>query len=198
MNCLVSHKKLVALCLPSKKMIQEKINLVVTTLTLVSHAVLVFGLVMFFTNKQFKDWLLSFVNKYILSLLFLISLSAFIGSLVYSEVAGFPPCELCWIQRIFMYPQVILSFVAWIKKDKGIVSYLLPLTSIGGFVAFYHSITHFGLGDGLLECTSALGDCGKLYVFEYGYITIPLMSFTIFAYLFVLTLVYFRSVKERI
>ena len=97
-----------------------------------------------------------------------------------------------------MYPQVMLTFIALIKKDKAIVPYLFPMTILGGLVAFYHSMTHYGLGDGAIGCTSALGDCGKLYVFQYGYITIPLMSFTIFAYLFTISLIYFRSLKERI
>ena len=31
-----------------------------------------------------------------------------LGSLYYSEHAGFVPCELCWYQRIVMYPLVIV------------------------------------------------------------------------------------------
>jgi disulfide bond formation protein DsbB len=86
--------------------------------------------------------------------------------------------------------------MAVLKKDKNIVTYLLPLSLMGGIVSLYHSLTHFGLGDGVLECTSALGDCGKLYVFEYGYITIPFMAFTIFAYLLLVSLIFLRSNKK--
>ena len=36
------------------------------------------------------------------------------GSLYFSEVAHFPPCHLCWLQRFCMYPLVpILGFAAW-------------------------------------------------------------------------------------
>ncbi|HZC29968.1 MAG TPA: disulfide bond formation protein B, partial [Gaiellaceae bacterium] len=36
------------------------------------------------------------------------------GSLFLSEIAGFIPCELCWYQRICMYPLSILTlFAAW-------------------------------------------------------------------------------------
>jgi disulfide bond formation protein DsbB len=86
--------------------------------------------------------------------------------------------------------------MAVLKKDKNIVTYLLPLSLMGGIVSLYHSLTHFGLGDGVLECTSALGDCGKLYVFKYGYITIPFMAFTIFAYLLLVSLIFLRSNKK--
>lgn len=179
-------------------MIQDNITNVIATLTLLSHIVFVVGVVLYFANKDFKNWLHVFVNRYVLTLLFATSLSALVGSLIYSNVAGFPPCELCWIQRIFMYPQVILSFMAMRKKDNAMVTYLLPMSILGGLVALYHSMTHFGLGDGVLACTSALGDCGKLYVFEYGYITIPFMAFTTFAYLLAISFVYFRSTKDRI
>lgn len=179
-------------------MIQQNINFVTTNLTLLSHLVFLISLVMFFVNKSFKEIVLSFINKYVLLVTFIISLSAVLGSLIYSNLAGFPPCELCWIQRIFMYPQALISFIALIRKDKSVIQYLFPLSILGGLIAFYHSITHFGLGDSLLECTSALGDCGKLYVFEYGYITIPLMSLTMFVYLFAVYLLYFKSTKERI
>lgn len=179
-------------------MLQENINFIVANLTLASHIVFVAFLALYFLKKDFRNWALGFINRNILKLVFGFSFSAMIGSLVYSNIAGFPPCELCWIQRIFMYPQVLLSFIALINKDKGIIPYLFPMTILGGLIAFYHSMSHYGLGEGMVSCTSALGDCGKLYVFEYNYITIPLMAFSIFVYLFTITLIYFKSAKERI
>ncbi len=167
----------------------------ITLFTLISHFVFLGVLILLFVDSRFRKLVYVFVNKYVLNLIFFTSLTATLGSLIYSNVIGFPPCELCWIQRIFMYPQVIISFMAILKKDKDIVNYLLPLSILGGIVALYHSLTHFGLGDGLVGCTSALGDCGKLYVFEYGYITIPLMAFTIFAYLIGISVIYYKSIK---
>lgn len=179
-------------------MIQFNITSLISLGTLVSHILLLLVVILFFTQENFKEWVLGFVNKHVLKLLFVTSLSALVGSLLFSNVIGFPPCELCWIQRIFMYPQTVLLFMAAWWNDRKIVLYLLPLTALGLVVSLYHSLTHFGLGDGLVGCTSALGDCGKLYVFDYGYITIPLMSFTMFAYLFTISLIYFKSIKERI
>lgn len=167
----------------------------ITFLTLVSHVVFFGIFALLFIDRKFRDIVYRFVNKYVLEFIFATSLVAMLGSLTYSNIIGFAPCELCWIQRIFIYPQVIISFMAILKKNKDIVSYLLPLSILGGIVALYHSMTHYGLGDGLVGCTSALGDCGKLYVFEYGYITIPLMSFTIFAYLIGISVIYYKSNK---
>lgn len=173
--------------------IKSNITFAVTTITLLSHLVFAVILFLIFMEPKFRKWVYGFVNKYVLQLLLISVLSAVIGSLTYSNIIGFAPCELCWIQRIFMYPQAILLFVAFWKKDKGIVDYLVPLSVLGGLIALYHSLTHFGLGDGVIACTSALGDCGKLYVFEYGYITIPLMSLTIFVYLLTISILYYKS-----
>lgn len=177
-------------------MIQQNITNIVSTFTLLSHIFFVVFLLVYFFDRSFSEKISNIVNRFVLEILFIISLSALVGSLLYSNVIGFPPCELCWIQRILVYPQVLLLFMAVLKKDKNIVTYLLPLSLMGGIVSLYHSLTHFGLGDGVLECTSALGDCGKLYVFEYGYITIPFMAFTIFAYLLLVSLIFLRSNKK--
>lgn len=179
-------------------MIQQNITLIVGTLTLLSNILFVVFLITFFSNINFKNSVLSFVNKHVLKLVFLFSMTALVGSLVYSNIAGFPPCELCWIQRIFMYPQALLSFIALLKNDKGIVAYLFPMTILGGLTAFYHSLSNWGFGGSILPCTAVGGACSKVYVLTYGYITIPFMALTSFAFLFVLSLVYFKSVNERI
>ena len=49
------------------------------------------------------------VEGYELWLVFLVSAIATGGSLFFSEIAGFVPCELCWYQRICMYPLSITT-----------------------------------------------------------------------------------------
>ena len=176
--------------------IQTYITSFVTTITLISHIVFIVGLLLLIVHKNFRTWVYDFVYKQVLLLLFLTSLSAVIGSLAYSNILGFPPCELCWIQRIFMYPQVILVFMAMIKRDKNIVDYLLPLSIICALVSLYQSLTSWGYFTSLLGCTSAGGACSKVYVLEYGYITIPFMAFTVFVYLIVISIIYYKAKKE--
>lgn len=96
-----------------------------------------------------------------------------------------------------MYPQAILAFVAMIKKDKNIVDYLLPLSILGAIVSFYQSLVNWGLEGSLVGCTSVGGECARVYVLEYGYITIPFMAFTVFAYLIGLSIVYYKSKNGR-
>jgi hypothetical protein len=47
-----------------------------------------------------------------------IALVTTLGSLYYSEVAGYPPCTLCWYQRIAIYPQVVVLGVAALRRDR--------------------------------------------------------------------------------
>src|SRR5690625_7664860 len=65
------------------------------------------------------------------------SLLAVFGSLFYSEVIGYIPCELCWYQRILMYPLIIIYGTALIKKDIHIVFRGIILSGIGIVVCVY-------------------------------------------------------------
>lgn len=169
---------------------------VTTTLTLISHVLFVLFLLAFTFDSGLRQKVYGYVETYILYFIFLVSLVGVGASLLYSHVLGFPPCELCWVQRIFLYPQAIISFLAILRKDKGIVIYLLPLSVLGVLVSIYQSLANFGIGSALLECTSQGGACSKVYVLEYGYITIPIMALTTFAYLIAISVVYFRSRKS--
>ncbi|HMQ34643.1 MAG TPA: disulfide bond formation protein B [Chloroflexaceae bacterium] len=61
------------------------------------------------------------------------------GSLFFSEVLGWIPCELCWVQRIFMYPLVVILGVGILRDDRGLHMYALPLSLTGmGFSLFHY------------------------------------------------------------
>ncbi|MBA3733398.1 disulfide bond formation protein B [Patescibacteria group bacterium] len=173
--------------------IQTHITFVVATLTLISQIFFVALAILLFLEKKIREYVYGFVDKHVLTLLFVTTLAALIGSLAYSNIVGFLPCELCWIQRIFIYPQSVLTFMAILKKDRNIVSYLLPLSILGALVALYHSLTQLGIGSSLLGCTSVGGECARVYVLEYGYITIPMMALTTFLYLIGISLIYFKA-----
>ena len=167
----------------------------ITTLTLISNIGFVLFVVAIALDKRFRHVVYKFVDKFPLHLIFATTLSALIFSLIYSNVVNFPPCELCWIQRIMMYPQVLLSLMAIIRKDLNMVLYLLPLSILGAIVSFYHSLVQWGFGLGLLGCATVGGECAKVYVLEYGYVTIPFMAFSSFVYLLTITVIYYKSSK---
>ena len=55
--------------------------------------------------------------------LWLISVSATLGSLFLGEVMRLPPCVLCWYQRICMYPLAVIATVGLLQRDTGVVRY---------------------------------------------------------------------------
>lgn len=120
-----------------------------------------------------------FIGERAILLSFIVSLVATLGSLFYSEIAGFPPCLLCWWQRIFLYPQVILLLTAFIKKDENIRLHSIILSSIGALIAIYHTFIQFGW-ESVLPCSATGPSCSAFYFLEYGYVTVPTMSLTVF------------------
>src|SRR4051812_21234127 len=64
-------------------------------------------------------------------LAWLVALTATLGSLYFSEEAGFIPCRLCWFQRIAMYPLVVTLLVGALLRDRRAPLYSLPLPFLG-------------------------------------------------------------------
>lgn len=149
------------------------IQSVLPFLVLFSHIALVVLFISLIMKNGFSRW----VGKHSLMLGFLTALVAVVGSLFYSNGVGFEPCYLCWWQRIAIYPLLPILAVALFKKDRGVFRYVLPLSIIGVVLSIYHSYVQWG-GSPLIPC-DATASCSKLYVYAFGYITIPTMSLTI-------------------
>jgi disulfide bond formation protein DsbB len=131
------------------------------------------------------DWLRRFVEGYELWLAFLVTAIATGGSLFFSEVAHFVPCELCWYQRICMYPLSIVSLLAALANDRRVARYLLPLPLVGAGVSTYHLLVENGVVKQASACLlSAPGGCATKWIEEFGYVTIPGLALTGFALCF--------------
>lgn len=141
-----------------------------------------------FFKKDLADLAKKIAPIFFLGGVFAVSLVATLGSLFYSQVAGFVPCELCWYQRIFMYPQAILSGLALMKKDENIAEYSLALASIGTLISLYHNYLVYG-GASSGVCSLSAASCAVKVITSFGYITIPLMALTAFVLLILLLLV---------
>ncbi|NQV93317.1 disulfide bond formation protein B [Candidatus Kaiserbacteria bacterium] len=154
------------------------------------------GIVLFLFLYFFKrdSPILTLIGTYGIHIVFLLSLGGVVLSLTYSEIFGFVPCGLCWLQRVFLYPQLILSGLALFKKERFIADYLISLSVVGVVIALYQHYLQMGGAD-LINCPAAAGDCAKRFLFEFGYITFPLMSFTVFALIIVVMMVVRRSVQ---
>lgn len=174
--------------------IQAHATSIISFLTLVSNILFIGTLGVVFVHSDSRKHLYNFVHKYVLELLFVGILSAVIGSLIYSNIVGFPPCDLCWWQRIFMYPQLIIVGFAMYRKDTTVIDYLVPLSVLGAIVSLFQSFIQWGFSFGAVGgCAAVGGECAKVYFTQYSYITIPFMSFSVFAYIIALKVIYYHK-----
>jgi disulfide bond formation protein DsbB len=161
------------------------ITQILSLLTLAGQALIVFLLLC--RVLRAKHPLADFFCEKALLLSFLVALIATAGSLFYSEIAGYEPCKLCWFQRIFMYPQVVILGIALYKKHQGVADYILALSGIGALIAAYHYLLQIGVASGLLcNAVGHSASCSQRFVMTFGYITIPMMALTVFLLIIVL------------
>ena len=168
----------------------ETINYILALATIVMQVVGVGFLAIFFLRTRFPDLgdVGAFLTKWGMWGGLLVSLAGIALTLLYSEVIGYVPCGLCWLVRIFLYPQAILFAIALWKRDRSVVDYSIALSAFGFVVALYAHYLQMG-GASLVPCpASGVSDCARRFVFEFGYVTLPMMGVTLFAFLIVLML----------
>ncbi|MGB2874846.1 MAG: disulfide bond formation protein B [Gaiellaceae bacterium] len=125
------------------------------------------------------------LEGYELWVVFLVAAVATGGSLFFSEIAHFTPCELCWFQRICMYPLSITALLAAFANDRRAARYLLPLPVAGAGVSVYHLLVeNHVVGQAQACLISAPGGCAVKWINEFGYVTIPTLALTGFALAF--------------
>jgi disulfide bond formation protein DsbB len=130
---------------------------------------------------RIRAWL----EGYELWFVFLVSAIATGGSLFFSEIANFVPCELCWFQRICMYPLSIVTLLAALANDRRAARYLLLLPLVGAGVSVYHLLVENGVVEQARACLiSAPGGCATKWINEFGFMTIPTLALTGFALCF--------------
>lgn len=128
---------------------------------------------------------------------FLFTLIASAITLYYSEYLGQAPCSLCWIQRVFLYPQVVLFLIAALLRDRKIALYSIALSILGALVALYHHYLQMG-GMIHLPCPADGNaiDCATPTFVTWGFVTFPFMALTLFIFL-VLFMTYLRSIWQK-
>lgn len=105
------------------------------------------------------------------------------GSLFYSQVEGFIPCEFCWFQRVLMYPLSILTLLIAVRGDNRAARYLLPLPIVGAGTSIYHMLIERNVIHEPKACSIKVpGGCGINWIsnHSFGYLTIPTLALTAF------------------
>jgi disulfide bond formation protein DsbB len=119
------------------------------------------------------DWILLFAA-------WMVALLATAGSLFFSYVMEFAPCVLCWYQRIFLFPLVVVLARGLFPFDREAVKFALPLAVLGWLVAAYHNLVYAGVVPQSLQPCAKGVSCTEEYINLFGLLSIPALSLIAF------------------
>ena len=118
-----------------------------------------------------------------------------LGSLYFSEIAGFAPCELCWYQRIGIYPVAIMSWIALVRRDRRLGPYWIGLSLAGIAVSIYHYLLEW-----FPEITSSVCSmdvpCTTVWFREFGFVTLAFMAGSAFVFVIAMSLVMMNNPSD--
>ena len=122
---------------------------------------------------------------------------ATLGSLFFSEIMEFIPCSMCWYQRIFMYPLVIIFLINMLYPDDKIVKYAMPIVLIGWSFSIYHNLLMFEIiPESIVPCVQGV-PCSTEYINWLGFITIPFLSFIAYSVILILLLLIKKGISSN-
>lgn len=180
----------------------NNVTLLLAILAVMSHVAII-ATILLYSISYFVKKPIGFIETYkktlaknALLIIFIVSLIAVTGSLFFSEYAQYLPCKLCWFQRIFMYPLVIILGLAYFKNKRELLQAVIPLSIIGFLFALYHyAIQMYNtfiapVPDSLTPCSTGglTPECTDYYFMYFDYITIPMLSLTAFTIISALAL----------
>ena len=124
------------------------------------------------------------------------SLIAMLGSLYFSEIANFPPCVLCWYQRIAMYPLVVVLGFAIYKKDRNFLLPAFVFAIVGWLISVYHNLLYYEiLPEAAAPCIAGVS-CTTKFIEWFGFLTIPLLAFLGFSAIITGLIIHWRSTSR--
>ena len=128
---------------------------------------------------------------------FLVASVATLGSLFFSEIMEFVPCTMCWYQRIFMYPLILIFLVNLLYPDDKLFKYSLLLVVVGISFSFYHNLLMWGLiSESAVPCKQGI-PCSTEYFEYFGFVNIPFLSLSAYGLILFLLLVGQNKAKQN-
>jgi len=119
----------------------------------------------------------------------LVAAVATAGSLYFSEVAGYIPCQLCWYQRIAKYPLAVILFVAAVRRDRNVIWYVLPIAAVGAGIAGWHRLVELRPQLESTSCSAVGPSCAATWFEQFGFVTLAFMAFSGFISIMILSLI---------
>ncbi|GEL78621.1 disulfide oxidoreductase [Tenuibacillus multivorans] len=136
-------------------------------------------------------------NENLMLFAWIVAFVATLGSLYFSEIKLYEPCKLCWIQRIFMYPMVIILLIGIAIKDPKTVYHTTVFSIIGFLISSYHYLIQ--RIEALAEASPACGrvSCTGAYIDRFGFISIPFLAGTAFLIILITSIIVWKRMKEE-
>ena len=164
----------------------EVANKVFLVLTLVSDAAVAIAIALFSGSlvserlRRVRGRGVDALGPHAIRIAALVGVVTMLGSLYYSEIAGFVPCELCWYQRIVMYPLAVVLVVGVVSRAPNVVWFAAPFATIGPPLALYHWLVERVPALAESASCSALVPCSVPYFEEIGFVTLAFMDLSAF------------------
>jgi disulfide bond formation protein DsbB len=149
-----------------------------TVAALAAFAVMMLGLIggRYSANlAALRDWGVETIGPVAMWFAWGVAAVSLLGSIYFSEVADFVPCNLCWYQRIAMYPLVVILAIAAARNDVAIRRYVFPLTGIGMVFSIYHHFLQLYPSIETGVCGTDVS-CVTRDIWELGFVSFPLMA----------------------
>lgn len=141
---------------------------------------------------------MSKIIGYVGYIAFGVALMATLGSLLFSEAFKWVPCDLCWYQRVFMYPLVFVIGMGIMRRDRNWAPTALVLSGIGWVLALYHSLLQWGvISSALAPCTNGVSCAEQEIEPLLGFITVPFMSLLAFTVIIIATTLFWKGVQQN-
>src|SRR3989338_400815 len=184
---------------------KEIIINILSTGTLIIQIFILIYIITLVTKNKISDKINKFLYERNIEIIIAISLIAVLASLFISEIAGIDPCKLCWYQRAFTYPILIIALVSLITKERVYAKCILSLAAISLLIGTYHyslQIKNVLFTVQNAVCSATGPSCSQTSFMQYGYITIPLMNITAMLLIIILCIIklktYFLNNKTKI
>jgi hypothetical protein len=192
-------------------------NTVFTVLTLLANvafvALVLVGIVALLGGRSFGRKVVTVLGPRAPLLALVVAAVATAGSLYYSEIVDYIPCELCWYQRICMYPLFAVLAIGVVRRYsstarapsanggvRSVVWYAAPFVVFGAPVSLYHWLVERVPSLEESSSCSVFVPCAVPYFEELGYITLAFMALSAFLLvgaLLVVTLVHDRTIGKQ-
>lgn len=125
-----------------------------------------------------------------------VALVSTFAAIFIGEVMGMTPCQLCWYQRILMFPLAVILGMAAFGNDRRGAIYSMPLAMGGVAVAGYHTALVAGwVPQWWIPC-GAGPSCSDQKLVILGNIQIPWLSLLAFSAIVALLLFYLRKTRQ--